>query len=92
MNLKFLVGIALFCWPLIAPSNAAGQSINEENEQMKRVRQRMERFRAFGFRRPMDINYAYDPGPLGQYKVVLKVGDHEFTKNASILQDHWYDK
>ncbi len=40
----------------------------------------------------MDINYAYDPMPLGEYKIVFKVGDHEFTKNASILQDHWYDK
>jgi hypothetical protein len=39
MNLKFLVGIALFCWPLIAPSNAAGQSINEENKQEKRKRE-----------------------------------------------------
>ena len=52
----------------------------------------MERFRAFGFRRPMDVNYAYDPVPLGEYKIVLKVGDREFTKNASVLQDHWYDK
>ena len=52
----------------------------------------MERFRAFGFRRPMDINYAYDPVPLGEYKIVLKVGDQEFTKNASVHQDHWYDK
>ncbi len=52
----------------------------------------MERFRAFGFRRPMDINYAYDPVPLGEYKIVLKVGDQKFTKNASVLQDHWYDK
>ncbi len=28
--LKFVVGIVLFCWPLIVPSNAAGQSINEK--------------------------------------------------------------
>ncbi len=61
-------------------------------EEKKRVRERMERFRAFGFRRPMDVNYAYDPVPLGEYKIVLKVGDREFTKNASVLQDHWYDK
>jgi hypothetical protein len=61
-------------------------------EEKKEVRERMERFRAFGFRRPMDINYAHDPVPLGEYKIVLKVGDREFTKNASILQDHWYDK
>jgi hypothetical protein len=39
MHLKFLVGIALFCWPLIAPSNAAGQSISAENEQKKRRRE-----------------------------------------------------
>jgi len=62
-------------------------------EEKKRARERMERFRAFGgSRRRMDINYAYDPAPLGEYKIVLKVGDQEFTKNASILQDHWYDK
>lgn len=61
-------------------------------EEKKRARERMERFRAFGSRRPMDVNYAYDPAPLGEYKIVLKVGDQEFTKNASILQDHWYDK
>ena len=40
----------------------------------------------------MYINYAYDPVPLGEYKIVLKVGDQEFTKNASVLQDRWYDK
>ncbi len=58
----------------------------------KEARERMERYRAFGFRRPIDINYAHDPAPLGEYKIVLKVGDQEFTKNASVLQDHWYDK
>ncbi len=61
-------------------------------EGKKEARERMERFRAFGFRRPIDINYAHDPVPLGEYKIVLKVGDREFRKNASVLQDHWYDK
>jgi len=28
--LKFVVGIVLFCWPLIAPSNAASQPISQE--------------------------------------------------------------
>ena len=40
----------------------------------------------------MDINYAYDPVPLGEYQIVLKVSDRKFTKNALVLQDHWYDK
>ena len=184
-RLKFVTGIVLFCWTLIAPSNVASQPIDEEllknltyrnigptrqggrfvdyavpkqkpytfyaatasgglwktvnyylknnvkgeveatiykgdkfinvmkgkgaaginkvvwdmtirrkrtEEEKKEVRQRRRRFRAFGSRRPMDINYAYDPAPLGENKIVLKVGDQEFTKNASILQDHWYDK
>lgn len=61
-------------------------------EEKKKVRERRRRFRASGFRRPIDINYAHDPVPLGEYKIVLKVGDRKFTKNASVLQDHWYDK
>jgi photosystem II stability/assembly factor-like uncharacterized protein len=60
-------------------------------EEKKEVRERMERFRAFGIRRPIDVNYAYDPAEIGEYKVILKVGGQEFTKNASILQDFWYD-
>jgi photosystem II stability/assembly factor-like uncharacterized protein len=64
----------------------------ERTEEEKKRMQRMSRFRRAGSRGRMDINYAYDPAPLGEYKIVLKVGDLEFTKNASILKDHWYDK
>jgi photosystem II stability/assembly factor-like uncharacterized protein len=63
----------------------------ERTEEEKKRMQKMSRFRRAGSRR-MDINFAYDPAPLGEYKIVLKVDDQEFTKKASILQDHWYDK
>jgi photosystem II stability/assembly factor-like uncharacterized protein len=61
-------------------------------EEKKKVRERMERFRAFGFQRQIDINFTYEPALLGEYKVILKVGGRVFMKNASILQDYWYDK
>jgi hypothetical protein len=85
-----LILLAVDC--TIKCSGPVNQRRERTEEEKKRVRQRMQRFRAVGIRRPMDINYAYDPVPLGEYKIVLKVGDQEFTKNTSVLQDHWYDK
>ena len=62
-------------------------------EEKKRMQERMQRYRAFGFRgRIGDINYISSPAQLGEYKFVLTIGDQKFTKKASILQDHWYDK
>jgi len=58
----------------------------------KQMRERMERFRQFGFRMNMDINYAQIPAPLGEYRFVLQVDGRSFTRHASILKDHWYDE
>jgi photosystem II stability/assembly factor-like uncharacterized protein len=59
-------------------------------EEKERIREQMERARKVGYRMRMDPNYASSPAPLGEYKIVLKVGDQEFTQYASILKDHWY--
>ncbi len=60
----------------------------ERTEQEKKAMQeRMQRFREFGYRGEMDINYAYSPAPLGEYKFVLTVGAQQFVKYASILDD-----
>jgi photosystem II stability/assembly factor-like uncharacterized protein len=63
----------------------------------KQATQRMERMRQFGtmgsrFRRGMDPNYISSPAPFGNYRFVLTVDGKEFTQQASILQDLWYDK
>ncbi len=61
-------------------------------EEKKRIKERMERFAAYGYPMREDPDYAYDPAPWGEYRIALSVGDQESTKYASILQDHWYDK
>ena len=52
----------------------------------------MQRAAKMGFRMRMDPNYASGPAPLGEYKIVLMVGDQKVKKYASILKDQWYDK
>lgn len=61
-------------------------------EEKKRIREQMQRAAKMGFRMRMDPNYVSGPAPLGEYKIVLTVGDQKHTKYASILKDHWYDK
>jgi len=61
-------------------------------EEKKRMREQRRRFAAFGYQGRFDINYEYIPAPLGEYKIVFSIGDQMFTKRASILKDHWYDK
>jgi hypothetical protein len=61
-------------------------------EEKKRIRERMKRYAAYGFRRQMDENYAYSPAPLGEYRIVLTVDGQKYTRYASINKDHWYDK
>ncbi len=61
-------------------------------QEVKRMRQMMERYRAYGFRFPGDINYAEEPVLEGEYKFVLTVGNKKFVKTASILQDLWFDE
>ena len=59
-------------------------------EEKKQMKERMERFAGRGFRTRMDPDFDYTPAPLGEYRIVLSVNGQEFTKHASILQDHWY--
>lgn len=61
-------------------------------EEKKQMRERMERFRAFGFRGRFDINYEHTPALEGEYRFVLTVGGKTYTKKASILKDHWFDR
>ncbi len=61
-------------------------------EEKQQMRERRERARQFGFPSPEDIDYRYEPVPLGEYMFVLSVGDKKLIKYASILQDHWYDE
>jgi photosystem II stability/assembly factor-like uncharacterized protein len=69
------------------------QRRKRSKEEADQMRQRMQRFRAMGFRGSMgDPNYTMSPAAFGEYKFVLTVGDKKFVKTASILQDHWYDK
>ena len=63
---------------------------SEIGEEGKRIQEQMDRARKAGYRMRMDPNYASGPAPLGEYKIVLMVGDQEFTQYASILKDHWY--
>ena len=61
-------------------------------EEKKRIQEQMQRASRAGFRMRMNPNYASGPAPLGEYKIVLTVGDQKVTKYASILKDYWYDK
>ncbi|MGB2764906.1 MAG: hypothetical protein WBC20_10890 [Candidatus Aminicenantaceae bacterium] len=61
-------------------------------EEKKEMREMTERYRSYGYRYRGDVNFVSSPAGLGEYKFVLTVGDRKFTRKASILQDHWYDK
>jgi len=80
MKGKGVAGISKVVWDMTQRRERTEEEKKEARERRRRPRERT------------DIDYAYDPVPLGEYKVVLKVGDQEFTKKASILQDHWHDK
>ena len=68
------------------------QRRKRSKEEADQMRQRMQRFRAMGFRGSMgDPNYTMSPAAFGEYKFVLTVGNKKIVKTASILQDHWYD-
>jgi len=69
------------------------QRRKRSKEEADQMRERQKRFREMGYRISLgDPNYAMSPAALGEYKIVLTVGDKKFVKTASILQDHWYDK
>ncbi len=59
-------------------------------EEKKEIQERQQRARRAGFRMRVDPNYVSGPAPVGEYKIVLMVGDKKIKKHASILQDHWY--
>ena len=37
-------------------------------------------------------NLVYSPAPEGLYRVVLEVDGQEYSTNANILEDYWWDK
>ncbi len=59
-------------------------------EEKKRIKERIERYRSFGYDFEMDIDFAYEPVTFGEYTFKLCVDDKEITKKSSILKDHWY--
>lgn len=62
-------------------------------EEQKRIKEMLDRYAEYGYR-PRNINIKYDSSPaqLGEYRIVLSIGDNSFTKYASILEDHWFDE
>jgi hypothetical protein len=60
----------------------------------KQIKEMLERMAEQGRkpRRPTDPDYEYVPAPEGEYTFVLAVGDRKFTKTASLLPDHWYNR
>jgi len=62
-------------------------------DEKKRMQQQAQRFTSRGFRRRerIDINFEYSSAPIGEYKIVLTIGDQKFVKYASILKDIWLD-
>ena len=56
-------------------------------ETMERRRQSGGGFGRFG--RPMDPDYVFSPAPVGDYTVVLTVGEKKLERRISIQKDHW---
>ena len=56
-------------------------------EMMERRRQSGGGFGRFG--QPMDPDYVFSPAPVGDYRVVMTVGDVKFERQTSIQKDHW---
>ncbi|MFW6131615.1 MAG: WD40/YVTN/BNR-like repeat-containing protein [Candidatus Aminicenantaceae bacterium] len=61
-------------------------------EEKKRIKEMIERYAEYGYHMDVDIEYKKVPVQLGKYRLVLSVGDKNFTKNVSVLKDHWFDK
>jgi hypothetical protein len=64
-------------------------------EERRQYEEMMERRRQVGggfgrFGAPMDPDYVFSPAPVGDYTVVLSVGDLKFVRPTSILKDYWF--
>jgi hypothetical protein len=57
----------------------------------QRIRALIKRYAEYGYRFRQDVNYASVPAKNGDYIIVLKIGDREFRKPVSILDDHWFE-
>ncbi len=78
-------GINKVLWPM-----TVRRELTEEEKQ--RRREMMERYRGYGLRAQMSLEYDFSPAPEGDYTIVLSVGDKKLAEKASILQDIWYNR